>query len=129
MGGVDAARRVNAGEAFDFVVLAADVIDRLSADGRVVAGTRADLARSAIAIAVAAGTTQPDIVNAAAVRNAVLNARTIGYSTGPSGDYLMRLFAEWGIADAVAPRLVRLRPAIRWLSSSRAATSRSASSN
>ena len=112
VGGVDAARRVSDGEAFDFVVLAADVVDRLAAGGRVVPGSRADLATSDIAIAVAAGTTRPDVDDAATLRNAVLNARTIGYSTGPSGDYLMRLFEQWGIAEAVAPRLVQASPGV-----------------
>jgi molybdate transport system substrate-binding protein len=112
VGGVDAARRVGDGEAFDFVVLAAEVIDRLSAGGRVVPGSRTDLACSEIAMAVAAGTTRPDVANAAAVRSAVLNARTIGYSTGPSGDYLIRLFEQWGIADAVARRLVQASPGL-----------------
>lgn len=111
-GGVDAARRVGGGEAFDFVVLAAEVIDRLSAGGHVVPGSRTNLATSEIAIAVAAGTTRPGLANAAAVRNAVLNARTLGYSTGPSGDYLVRLFDQWGIAEAVAPRLVRASPGL-----------------
>jgi molybdate transport system substrate-binding protein len=63
-------------------------------------------------MAVAAGTTRPDVANAAAVRSAVLNARTIGYSTGPSGDYLIRLFEQWGIADAVARRLVQASPGL-----------------
>jgi molybdate transport system substrate-binding protein len=112
VGGVDAARRVSDGEAFDFVVLAAGVVDRLAAGGRVVPGSRADLAASDIAIAVAAGSRRPDVADTAKLRNAVLNARTIGYSTGPSGDYLMQLFGQWGIADAVAPRLVQASPGV-----------------
>src|SRR5436853_465666 len=71
MGGVDAARRVADGEAFDFVVLAADVIERLAADGRVDPGSRTDLARSAIAIAVASGAARPDVSNESALRDTV----------------------------------------------------------
>src|SRR5438128_2055646 len=82
VGGVDAARRVDGGEAFDFVVLAADVIEQLAAGGRVDPGSRADLARSAVAIAVAEGATRPDTSSEAAIREAVLRARSIGYSTG-----------------------------------------------
>src|SRR5438477_120149 len=55
MGGVDAAHRVDDGEAFDFVVLASDAIEKLASDGRVDPRSRTDLARSAVAIAVAAG--------------------------------------------------------------------------
>ena len=112
VGGVDAARRVADGEAFDFVVLAADAIERLAAAGRVDPGSRTDLARSGVAIAVAAGATRPNIGNEAAVRDAVLRARSIGYSTGPSGAHLVRLFERWGIADAIAPRIVQASPGI-----------------
>src|SRR5712691_7919253 len=85
VGGVDAARRVDDGEAFDFVVLAADAIEQLAAGGRVDPESRTHLARSAVAIAVAAGATRPDVSSESAIRDAVLRARSIGYSTGPSG--------------------------------------------
>jgi len=107
VGGVDAARRVDDGEAFDFVVLAADVIEQLAAGGHIDAGSRTDLARSAVAIAVAAAATRPDVSTESAIRDAVLRARSIGYSTGPSGAHIVRLFERWGIADAIAPRIVQ----------------------
>jgi len=112
LGGVDAARRVQDGEAFDFVVLAADAIERLAALGRVDPESRTDLARSAVAIAVAAGATRPDVSTEAAVRDAILRACSIGYSTGPSGAQLVRLFERWGIAETIAPRLVQASPGI-----------------
>jgi molybdate transport system substrate-binding protein len=111
-GGVDAARRVAEGEAFDFVVLAVDAIEQLAAGGRVDPGSRTDLARSAVAIAVAAGATRPDVSTESAIRDAVLSARSIGYSTGPSGAHLVRLFERWGIADAIAPRILQAPPGI-----------------
>ena len=112
VGGVDAARRVDDGEAFDFVVLAADVIEQLAAGGHVDARSRTDLARSAVAIAVAAGATRPDVSTESAIRDAVLRARSIGYSTGPSGAHLVRLFERWGIVDAIAPRIVQAPPGL-----------------
>ncbi|MFM0168241.1 substrate-binding domain-containing protein [Paraburkholderia sediminicola] len=112
VGGVDAARRVESGEGFDFVVLAADVIDWLEAAGHVVSGSRVDVARSGVAIAVASGAPRPDVVTEAALRDAVLAARSIGYSTGPSGSHLTRLFERWGIADAIAPRVVQAPPGV-----------------
>ena len=112
VGGVDAARRVGDGEAFDFVVLATDAIEKLAADRRVDPGSRIDLARSAIAIAIAAGATRPDISSESATREAVLRARSIGYSTGPSGAHLVRLFERWGIADEVAARIVQASPGV-----------------
>jgi molybdate transport system substrate-binding protein len=111
-GGVDAARRVQAGEPFDVVVLAADAIDRLTAAGRVVAGSRTDLARSGVAIAVRAGAPRPDVGSKAALRRALLAARAIGYSTGPSGTALVKLFERWGIADAVRERAVQAAPGV-----------------
>jgi len=111
-GGVDAARRVHDGEAFDFVVLAAEAIERLAAGGRVVAGSRTDLTRSGIALAVAAGAPRPDVGSEPAIRDSVLRARSVGYSTGPSGAHLVRVFERWGIADAIAPRLVQAPPGV-----------------
>jgi molybdate transport system substrate-binding protein len=112
VGGVAALRRVQDGEPFDIVVLAADAIDRLAAAGRIDPGSRVDVARSGVAIAVAAGTPQPAIGTEAAVRDAVLAARSIGYSTGPSGVHLSRLFERWGIAEAIAPRIVQAPPGV-----------------
>jgi molybdate transport system substrate-binding protein len=112
LGGVEAARRVQDGEPFDMVVLAADAIDRLAMAGRIVPGSRADLARSGVAIAVATGAPQPAIASEAAVRDAVLAARSIGYSTGPSGSHLSRLFERWGIAETIAPRIVQAPPGV-----------------
>ena len=112
VGGVDAARRVGAGEAFDFVVLAADAIEQLAAGGRVDPDSRVDLARCGVAMAVAAGAPRPDLSSEAAVRRAVLHAGSIGYSTGPSGAHFKRLVERWGIADAVAPRMVQASPGI-----------------
>ncbi|MFO1315130.1 MAG: substrate-binding domain-containing protein [Burkholderiales bacterium] len=112
VGGVDAAKRVEAGEPFDVVVLAGDAIDRLLAAGRIVAGTRVDVTTSGVAVAVRAGAPRPDIATEDAVRRAVVAARRIGYSTGPSGTELVKLFARWGMADAVAPRLVQARAGV-----------------
>lgn len=107
VGGVDAAKRVAAGEPFDVVLLAADAIDKLVAGGHAVAGSRVDLVRSGVAVAVKRGAARPDLGSEEAVRQAVLAAPTIGYSTGPSGTALLKLFERWGIADAVRPRTVQ----------------------
>lgn len=113
VGGVEAARRVQAGEAFDIAVLASDAIDGLIAAGRVAAGSKADLVRSAVAIAVRRGASRPDIVSEAALRDALLSARTVGYSTGPSDVALQRLFDRWGIAKRFATAAGKRRPAFR----------------
>lgn len=112
VGGVAAARRVQEGESFDIVVLAADAIDRLAVAGRVDPASRVDLARSGVAIAVTTGAPRPGIGTEAAVRDAILAARSIGYSTGPSGLHLSRLFERWGIAEIIAPRIVQAPPGV-----------------
>lgn len=106
VGGVDAAKRVQAGEAFDMVLLASDAIERLIASGHVQTGSRCDWVRSPVAVAVQAGAVRPDLSNEAAVKAAVLASPTLSYSTGPSGVYLEKLFERWGIADTVKARIV-----------------------
>lgn len=112
VGGVDAAKRVRAGEAFDAVVLAADAIDGLIEAGHVLPGSRIDLVRSGVAIAVRAGAARPDISSEESLKAAVLAARTVGYSTGPSGVHLARLFERWGLAQTLAARTVQAPPGV-----------------
>lgn len=112
VGGVDAARRVRAGEPFDVVVLAANVMETLEREGWIVPGTRAGVARSGVAIAVRAGLPHPPVATADDVRRAVLGAAKIGYSSGPSGDHLKRLFADWGIAEQIVGRILEAKPGV-----------------
>lgn len=112
VGGVDAARRVQAGEPFDLVVLASDAIDKLVAAGALQVGSKVDLVQSGVAVAVRAGADRPDIGSEGAVRRAVLAARSLSYSTGPSGVALARLFERWGIANDIQGRLVQAPPGV-----------------
>jgi len=112
VGGVDAARRVQAGEAFDAVFLSADAIDKLMASGQVIAGSRVDLVHSGVAVAVREGSAAPDLSSEEAVKQAVLAARSVSYSTGPSGVALARLFERWGIAEQISGRIVTAPPGV-----------------
>ena len=112
VGGVDAARRVQDGEAFAMVILAADAIDRLVAGGHVVAGSRVDLVRSPVAIAVPAGAPRPEVASESGVLAAVRAARRIGFSTGPSGTHLQRLFERWGLAAELEGRIHQAPPGV-----------------
>lgn len=107
VGGVDAATRVQAGEPFDVVLLASDAIDKLIAGGSAVAGTRVDLVHSGVSIAVREGAAKPDVATEPALRQAVLAAPGIGYSTGPSGTALLKLFDRWGITPQLQGRLMQ----------------------
>lgn len=95
IGGVDALKRVQEGEAFDLVVLAKTPIEQLVEQGRVATDSVTPLAHSGIAICVQSGAALPNISSANAVRETVNTATSIGYSTGPSGVYLQKLFAQW----------------------------------
>lgn len=112
VGGVDAAKRVAAGEVFDVVVLASDAMDKLIAAGHVQADSRVDLVHSGVAVAVRAGAPLPDLSSEAAVRAAVLAAPRLSYSTGPSGVALAQLFERWGIADEIRPRIITPPPGV-----------------
>jgi molybdate transport system substrate-binding protein len=105
VGGLDAAKRVRAGESLDVVVLAREVIDDLMGAAHIVEGSRVDVAASAIGMAVRSGTPHPDISSADGVKAAVLGARRIGYSTGPSGQYLAKLFASWDPGGQLTDRI------------------------
>ena len=106
VGGVDAAKRVQAGEAFDAVLLASDAVQRLIDGGHLLGDSRCDWVDSPVAVAVAAGVPQPAIASEADLRAAVMAAPTLSYSTGPSGVYLEQLFQRWGVLETLRPRIV-----------------------
>jgi molybdate transport system substrate-binding protein len=102
MGGVEAAKFVRAGEATDIVVLASKVMGALEAEGHLAKGDTKNFARSEIGIAVRAGSALPSVADEQAVKLAMLDARKICYSTGPSGDHLRALCEKWGVPLARA---------------------------
>lgn len=112
VGGVDAAKRVQAGEVFDLVVLASDAMTKLIAAGHLRADSLTALVFSGVAVAVPAGSPALDISSEDAVRQAVLAAPTLAYSTGPSGVALAQLFERWGITEVIKPRLVTAPPGV-----------------
>ncbi|HVW70334.1 MAG TPA: substrate-binding domain-containing protein [Steroidobacteraceae bacterium] len=111
-GGVDVAKRVRAGEAVDIVVLSNTAIDSLIAAGSLLPDSKVDLVASGVAIAVREGAPQPDVTSEEAVKRAVLGAKTLSYSTGPSGVYLEKLFERWGILQQIRSRTVVSPPGV-----------------
>ena len=111
-GGVDVAKRVRAGESVDVVVLASTAIDSLIAAGSLLPDSRVDLVRSGVAIAVRSGAPQPDVGSEEAVKRAVSGAKTLSYSTGPSGVYLEKLFERWGLLQNIRGRIVVPPPGV-----------------
>jgi molybdate transport system substrate-binding protein len=95
-------KRIRAGEAADLVILTREGLDEMIGEGRVIADTAADLARSYVGLAVRAGQPHPDIANEAALRKALLAARSVAYSRlGASGVYFAQLIVRMAIATEI----------------------------
>ena len=108
LGMVDILQRVKAGESADLVIASQKALGELKSLGKVEAVV--DLAKSGVAVAVKKGAKRPDIGSADAVKRALLTARSIGYSSGPSGVYLAELFQKWGVAEALQPKIRQTPP-------------------
>ncbi len=85
--------------------MAGPAIDEQIKLGKVVAGSRVDFAKSGVGVAVRKGAAKPDIGSVEAFKKAPLSAKSIGYSTGPSGLYMLRVFEKLGVADNIKSRL------------------------
>jgi molybdate transport system substrate-binding protein len=104
-GTLDVQKRIAAGEAYDLIIMAGPAIDDFIKSGRIVPGSRVNIARSGVGVAVRAGAPKPDIGTTEAVKKTLLTAKSIGYSTGPSGVYLTGLFQRLGVADQIKGKL------------------------
>jgi molybdate transport system substrate-binding protein len=100
-GTLDANKRLAAGESYDLLIMSASSIDEHIKGGKVVPGSRVDLAKSGVGVGVKSGASKPDIRTTEAMKKTILAARSIGYSTGPSGIYVIGLFQRMGVADEI----------------------------
>jgi len=106
-------KRIAAGEMYDLVIVGGPVIDSFIQQGKITPGTRTDLMKSGVGVAVRAGAPKPDIGSSEALKKTLLSAKSIGYSSGPSGDYVMRLVGRMGIADQVKLKMKQVPSGIR----------------
>ena len=90
---------------YDLLIMSAPSIDEHIKSGKVVAGSRVDLAKSGVGVGVKASAPKPDVSTSDALKKTLLAAKSIGYSTGPSGVYMIGLFQRLGIADEIKPKL------------------------
>jgi len=97
VGGAEIAKRLRAAEQTDLVIMAAKGIDELIAEGLLAKGSRVDLVRSKIGVAVRSGAARPDISSEGAPRRALEAASSIAYSSGPSGVHLAEVFKRWAL--------------------------------
>lgn len=109
-GTVDIVKRIGGGEIADIVIIPAARIDDFITQGRL--ASRTDLARSGVGVAVRAGALRPDISSVEALRNALLTAKSIVLSSGPSSVYLPTLFQKMGIADELKPKIIQIGPGL-----------------
>src|SRR5438445_3237329 len=100
-GTLNVQKRLAEGEAYDLIIMAGPAIDEQIKLGKAIAGSRVDFARSGTGLAVRTGAAKPDIGSADALKKTLLAAKSIGYSTGPSGLYMLSVFEKLGIADQV----------------------------
>ena len=98
--------KVKEGAPADLIVTTPESIDDLVKAGKVVAGSRVDFVRSSAGVAVRAGAPKPDISTPEAFKHALLAAKSVGISKGPSGFYMLSLLERLGIADAVKAKAV-----------------------
>jgi molybdate transport system substrate-binding protein len=104
-GTLNVQKKLAAGEPFDLIIMAGPAIDEQIKLGKAVAGSRADLAKSGTGLAVRKGAPKPDIGSVEALKKTLLAAKTIGYSTGPSGVYMLTVFDRLGIAGEIKGKL------------------------
>ena len=98
-------REIEEGAAFDVALLPRPDLDLLAQAGKIVPGSQTDITRSAVGFCVKAGAPKPDIGSVEALKRTLLDARSIGYSDGPSGVYIAGLLRRLGIADEVKAKV------------------------
>jgi molybdate transport system substrate-binding protein len=106
----DIRRRIAGGEAADLVILADNATEELIQQGKLAPGRRISFARSGIGVAVRAGAPKPDIGSAEALKRSLLAAKSVGYSAGASGVYLLGMFEKLGIAEQVKAKAAHVNP-------------------
>jgi molybdate transport system substrate-binding protein len=104
-GTLGAQKRLAEGESYDMIIMSGPSIDAQIKIGKVVAGSRVDIAKSGVGVGVPKGAPKPDISTTEALKKTLLAAKSIGYSTGPSGVYMTGLFEKLGLADQVKDKL------------------------
>jgi len=104
-GTADMVKRLKGGETVDLVIVGSNSLDELINLGKIEPGSRVDFVKSGVGVAVRAGARKPNISSGDAVKQALLSASSIGYSSGPSGVYLDGLFQRMGIAEQLKSKL------------------------
>jgi molybdate transport system substrate-binding protein len=101
-------KRIEAGESFDVVVMTPETVDKLTGEGKVISGSRTNLARVGVGVMVKAGASKPDISTVETFKKALLDAKSVSFidpaSGGSSGIYMEKLIERLGLSDQVKPK-------------------------
>jgi molybdate transport system substrate-binding protein len=112
VGMADIRKRVKAGENADVIIGSRSLVEELIEAGKLAKGSALDLVKSGVGAAVRHGAPKPDISSVEAVKRAMRAAKSVVYSSGPSGVYLAQLFQRWGLADELKGRLTQTPPGV-----------------
>lgn len=104
-GTVNATKRINDGEIYDLIIIGSDNVDGLIRAGKLAAGSRSDFAKVGVGVGLRQGLLKPDVSTPDAVKAAVLSAKSVTYSGGPSGAYVVEMLKKMGIADQIASKV------------------------
>jgi len=106
----DIVKKIRADESFDLVIVAANSLEQLTKEGKLRTEDSAAIAKSGMGVAVKAGARKPDISSGEALKRTLLEAKSIAYSTGPSGVYMEQWIKRMGIADELRPKIRVIPP-------------------
>ena len=112
VGMADIRKRMMADEKADLVIGSSALIDELIQAGKITQGSRTDLVKSGVGVAVKKGAAKPDISSVEALKRALRAAKSIVYSSGPSGVYLAGWFEKTGLAEELTGRLTQTPPGV-----------------
>ena len=112
-GSANIKKRIASGEVYDLVIVDGPLIDAFSKEGSVATGSRTDLMKSGVGAAVRAGAAKFDISSSEGLKRTLLAAKSIGYSSGSSGTYMMGLIERMGIADQIKSKMKQVPSGMR----------------
>src|SRR5882762_5632073 len=99
--------KIQSGDPFDVAILTSDIINDLIKQGKITAGTRADIARTGMGVGVRAGALKPDVSSPEALKRALLSAKSISFNpSGASAPHIHEIFEHLGIAENVKSKLM-----------------------
>ena len=105
-------KQIADGEPFDLVIIGAPEVDDFIAAQKAMSGSRVDLMKVGVGLAVREGAPKPDVSSGAKVKEAVQAAKKIAYSSGPSGTYIQTMLARMGVAEEAKAKTIQTAPGV-----------------